>query len=810
MKKYLLTFLQLGVVTFVLALISPARAATDVFFTETFDIAASLAGKWTGTTIVTETHGSGLALKIDNGSVVKNTTMQASLTAADVAGRRVVVRGQVKAANVSARPLSYNGVKVMLVYTLSDGSTAYSDQATVSDGTFDWLTFCFPLTVPKNVTAVKITVGLEQVSGTAWFDELRVEADPTIFRETFDDTATISSRWGGAAFTTVTHDSGSALQLTSTNGAGSTVVGTTLPAAVYNGRRVLLTGQVKATNVSTKPNSWNGIKMMITYTTADGQTIYPQADIGVGTFDWTNVYAVVVLPSNVTSITLTLGLEKVTGTVAFDNVKIETAPVLASEYFDDGNVASRWSGGTYSLVAHGATQAMEVTNATAGTSNRLVMTLPYAALRGRQVTLQGLIKATNVSTPPNSWNGVKLMLTYRTPDGVYYYPAVPVGTGTYDWTRFKQLITIPDNITSLTLTIGLEVSTGTVDFDDIVIKADSFSPYWVNPTPNYKGHTVARLRGAMVSPAMTATDLGVLASWNANVVRWQLGATTFTNGLSTATFSTALANELAKLDALLPNFYTRGMAVTLDLHSLSTHQFDNATNQKKLIDTWRSLAARYKNGGTNSYSAAIWGYDINNEPHDDAWTESLLTLNELSEQVALAIREIDPTKAIIIEPYNAEPGRMADLRPVRTTNVVYSIHYYNPWSYVAQGVDVSQPYTPITYPGTIDGTTWNSTKMRANVQATVDFQTKYQASIYVGEFSVLRWAPGGATFLSDCVNLWESLGWDWTYHAFREWQGWSLEIDATTPRTSSTPAASPTDRQQIITNAFSNNVLPAP
>ncbi len=803
-------FLLSGFVLFAMLLTSPVQAASDVFFTETFDVAASLSGRWSGTTIVTETHGSGLALKIDNGSVVKNTVLQASLTASEVAGRRVMVRGQVKAANVSTRPLPYNGVKVTLIFTLSDGSTVYGDQATLSDGTFDWTSFCFPITVPSNATAVKISVGLEQVSGTAWFDELRVEADPMMFKETFTDTATIGTRWGGASFTTVAHDSGSALQLTSTNGAGSTVVATTLPAAQYNGRRLLLTGQVKATGVSTKPNSWNGIKMMITYTTADGQKFYPQADIGVGTFDWTNVYAVVVLPTNVTSITLTLGLEKVTGTVAFDNIKIETNPVLASEAFDDGNVASRWSGGTYSLITHGTGQAMEVTNSVAGSSNRLVMTLPYAALRGRQVTLQGLVKATGVSDKPNSWNGIKMLLTYRTPDGAYSYPQVAIGTGTFDWTRFKQLITIPDNITSLTLTLGLEMVTGTVDFDDIVIKTDSFSPYWVNPTPNYKGHTAPRLRGTMVAPGMTATDLSVLASWRANVVRWQLGATTYTNGLSTATHSTALANELAKLDALLPNFSSRGMAVTLDLHSLSTHQFDNATNQKKLIDVWRQLAARYKNGGTNSYSAAIWGYDINNEPHDDAWTENLLTLNELSEQVALAIREIDPTKAIIIEPYNAEPGRMADLRPVRTTNVVYSIHYYNPWSYVAQGVDVSQPYTPITYPGTIEGTTWDSTKMRANVQATVDFQTKYQVSIYVGEFSVLRWAPGGGTFLGDCVNLWESLGWDWTYHAFREWQGWSVEIDATTPRTSSTPSATPTDRQQILTNAFSTNVLPAP
>ncbi len=49
------------------------------------------------------------------------------------------------------------------------------------------------------------------------------------------------------------------------------------------------------------------------------------------------------------------------------------------------------------------------------------------------------------------------------------------------------------------------------------------------------------------------------------------------------------------------------------------------------------------------------------------------------------------------------------------------------------------------------------------------------ARIYVGEFSAIAWAPGADAYLRDCISLFEEYGWDWTYHAFREWAGWSVE-----------------------------------
>lgn len=59
-----------------------------------------------------------------------------------------------------------------------------------------------------------------------------------------------------------------------------------------------------------------------------------------------------------------------------------------------------------------------------------------------------------------------------------------------------------------------------------------------------------------------------------------------------------------------------------------------------------------------------------------------------------------------------------------------------------------------------------------------DFQMRHKARIYVGEFSAVAWAEGADRYIADCIELFEEYGWDWSYHAFREWHGWDVEREA--------------------------------
>ena len=78
--------------------------------------------------------------------------------------------------------------------------------------------------------------------------------------------------------------------------------------------------------------------------------------------------------------------------------------------------------------------------------------------------------------------------------------------------------------------------------------------------------------------------------------------------------------------------------------------------------------------------------------------------------------------------------------------------------------------------------------------------------IYVGEFSAIRWAPGADNYLRDCIDIFEEYGWDWTYHAYREWDVWSVE-HGSDPQ-DHLPTTAPSERKTILLNWFGKNIQP--
>jgi hypothetical protein len=181
----------------------------------------------------------------------------------------------------------------------------------------------------------------------------------------------------------------------------------------------------------------------------------------------------------------------------------------------------------------------------------------------------------------------------------------------------------------------------------------------------------------------------------------------------------------------------------------------------------------------------------------------------LAERAAQAIREIDSQHAIIVEaPPWGSPESLADFSPLAVSNVIYSVHMYVPAEFTHQGV-FNPTSKRVAYPGEIDGRTWDRAALASVLKPVVDFQSAYRVPIYIGEFSAIRWAPDQSAYryLKDVIDLFEEYGWDWSYHAFREWQGWSVEH--TEDRANSQPAAEPTHRQQLLCERFSRNKKPA-
>ncbi len=119
------------------------------------------------------------------------------------------------------------------------------------------------------------------------------------------------------------------------------------------------------------------------------------------------------------------------------------------------------------------------------------------------------------------------------------------------------------------------------------------------------------------------------------------------------------------------------------------------------------------------------------------------------------------------------------------------------------------PASAYRYPGEIEGKRWDKAQLEAALKPVVEFQRKYGVHIYIGEFSAIRWAPDGSAcrYLKDLIDIFEAHGWDWSYHAFREWDGWSVE-HGSDPK-DHRRAKSPTDREQLLRSWFAKNAKSA-
>jgi hypothetical protein len=151
--------------------------------------------------------------------------------------------------------------------------------------------------------------------------------------------------------------------------------------------------------------------------------------------------------------------------------------------------------------------------------------------------------------------------------------------------------------------------------------------------------------------------------------------------------------------------------------------------------------------------------------------------------------------------------------------VVYSFHFYSPHSYCNQGILSYLGYTA-TYPGSNSmwGTTdpnpptfWDKETLRSQMTEVINFsQTHPDKRILVGEFGVVRWAPGADRWLSDCIELFEEYRWDWCNHSPSGWNGYNATYSPTDQSISDAPDGGDRGaRWKVLHQWFSFNQLDA-
>ena len=398
-----------------------------------------------------------------------------------------------------------------------------------------------------------------------------------------------------------------------------------------------------------------------------------------------------------------------------------------------------------------------------------------------------------IGKPRDHWNGLKFQFEYVNPDtGETLYPNTASRRGDFP----RQTLTVRDSHCShkappARLVLGLQDTSGKVSFDLSTLRVRPGRVFW--PITNqahrceYTGsladaaiHSggITPLRGVM-SPSrdMTEEDFRTLEAWGVTLLRYQMTRSGDQNANhDLEEFDHWLCGRLDHLDTIvLPLAEKHGIKVAIDLHeppggingSNEMALFHDADCAGYFVAMWRRIAERFRG------RSCIYGYDLINEPVQTAETLPDCDFWNLQRRAAEAIREIDLETPILIESNLMDsPGAFASLSPLTLTNIIYEVHMYNPGAFTHQNLHGEARPGP-AYPDPAQK--WDKAYLRRILAPVRDFQSRHGANIYVGEFSAVAWAQGAGAYLRDCISLFEEYGWDWTYHAFRQWPGWSVE-----------------------------------
>ena len=238
-------------------------------------------------------------------------------------------------------------------------------------------------------------------------------------------------------------------------------------------------------------------------------------------------------------------------------------------------------------------------------------------------------------------------------------------------------------------------------------------------------------------------DARFLAEHGLNVIRLPVNYRHFERDDAPLQF---LETGFKALDRALDLCERHGLYVILDLHSVQGWQngdwhCDNSSRhalfwqhagfQDRLVALWKEIATRY------AHSPVIAAYDLMNEPlsnapfgrfePDDRYQPAWALLNGVYRRLVETIREVDPTRIIVLEGdyYSTLFSR---LQAPFDQELMYSSHNYIP---VAT--------SPIaSYPTTIARTPWNAAAVSRQVEESEGFRfcRTHRVPLLIGEFGV--------------------------------------------------------------------------
>lgn len=267
---------------------------------------------------------------------------------------------------------------------------------------------------------------------------------------------------------------------------------------------------------------------------------------------------------------------------------------------------------------------------------------------------------------------------------------------------------------------------------------------------------------------------------------------------------------LAKKYGIFVNICLQG-AVGSDLKNVATANASLDLKEKaekvyfaNLLKLLKYAGQKYKN------EAVVISYNIIPEPHTP-WVKKNWQ-NKIVPEAIKAVRSVDMNTYLIFSPGLwgfPQFDKLKRLFKDPANRISYGFHPYAPHNYTHQGI--KKRSKGLKYPGMLkmfDGSPlklWNKQALFEYMKPAVDFQKKYHVKMFVGEFSVIRWAPGRVQWLEDMCALLDQYKMDWTYHCYTGWNGWNPTFPADAKGSNEPDGGVNTGRLKVLKKYWAKN-----
>ncbi len=406
--------------------------------------------------------------------------------------------------------------------------------------------------------------------------------------------------------------------------------------------------------------------------------------------------------------------------------------------------------------------------------------------RGYEAELSFEAKAEGVPRPAVPWEGIRIALNYAT-EVDHYVDSFNGLSGTFPWKKFHLKTRIPADLRNASLTLGILGKRGSVSFRNVklIVTGPPMSALFrENASRPYKGHDLKALRGFNTCDNILPNRrIGqTVRDWNVNLLKLHLHLRNIPFNLSDAELEKHLEKTFRKWDRALEEADQCGTFLIFQAFAPWRDKNDWARSDlfytrpgyaEYFVKIWSKIARRYQG------NRRIYAFELLNESCLRIEKQpGFPDYEELMERAAQAINTIDPERTILVQPEEWFGIRAFEtLRPIRAKNIVYAVHFYSPFPYTHQRIGSGRTQQ-VSYPGICDGRYWDKSMLRKTLQPARDFQRAHNVHMLVSEFSAIASAPNREKYLSDLLELFDEYGWDWTFHAYLEFYGWSPDYIA--------------------------------